>query len=74
MYKGEVASYTENQETGMAVAQVDIKDGDEIKGSMTVHDKIPNMKSRIQEDLEKAIIQIRGQVEVEPPQKTFTVK
>ncbi len=74
MYTGEVASYTENEETGMAVAEVHIKDGEEVKASMTVHDKIPNMKSRIQEDLEKAIEQIRGQKEVKPPQKTFTVK
>lgn len=76
MYTAEIVKYTENAETGMAVADVEITDDSnptEKLAIMTVHEKITDIHERIKTDLKQFTDQHKAQVEVEPPQQTYTV-
>ena len=71
-----ITKYSENPDTGMAVAEVDITDSNnpsEVLAAMTVHDKIADIHERIKTDLKQFADQHKGQVEKTPQQDTYTV-
>ena len=75
MYHGTVTSYTENAESGLARAELNItKDDDpEVVANIAICDKIADIQERIKTDLAQAIEQIKGEGTATPPQPVYYV-
>jgi hypothetical protein len=74
-YTATITKLEENEETGMAIATIDIfQDGAiEKLGEMSVSDTIANIHQRIKIDLAQFTEQHKASVVVEPFQKHFVI-
>jgi len=75
-HTAKISEYYENTDTGMGRAFIEIIDdldpGKTI-ATLVVHDKIENMDARIQEDIVKAIKQLRTETLATPTKETYHV-
>ncbi len=76
MYTAIISKFTENPETGIANAEVEVwqdSNKEEMLGMMTVTDKIEDIHERIKNDLKQFLDGHNKSLEAEPKQKVFKI-
>lgn len=76
MYTAIISKFTENPETGIANAEVEVwqdSNKEEMLGMMTVTDKIEDIHERIKNDLKQFLDGHNKSLEVKPKQEIFKI-